>query len=122
MVHVKWIGRAHLVHAYNCMTHTSTSYIPYYLIHGRHPWLPVDTLIVPMKEEKAYDKYGDNIHAQLHEACRLASSRSKVACAVQKKGYDKRMRGVAPEVEDLVLVCKLGFKGKHKIQDKFDQV
>ena len=74
-----------------------------------------------MKEEKDYDEYSDNIRAPLQEAYRLASSRSKIACASQKKGYDKRMHSVAPEVGDLVLVNKLGFKGKHKIQDKFKQ-
>ena len=90
-------------------------------MHGRHPRLSIDTLIEPMKEEMNYDEYSDNIRAQLQEAYELASLRSNVACSVQKKDCDRRMHGVAPEVGDLVLVCKVGFKGKHKIQDKFEQ-
>ena len=35
-----------LVHAYNCMTHYSTSYLPYYLLFGRTPKLPIN-LIIP---------------------------------------------------------------------------
>ena len=112
-----------LVHAYNCTTHTSTGYSPYYLMHGRHPRLPVDALIGPesLDEEPDYDDYIDNIREQLKMAYRLASARSKVASASQKEGYDKKVRGGAPEVGDLVLVRKLGVKGKHKIMDKFER-
>jgi hypothetical protein len=31
------------------------------------------------------------------------------------------MRGVAPEVGDLVLVKKLHFEGKHKLEDKYEE-
>ena len=31
------------------------------------------------------------------------------------------MHGVSPDVGDLILAHKLGFKDKHKIQNKFEQ-
>ena len=113
-----------LVHAYNSTEHASTGYSPYFLMHGRHPRLPVDSLIgdiVIDEEDPDYDDFATELREQLQDAYRLTSSRSKVASASQKKSYDKKVRGVAPEVGDLVLVRKLGTKGKHKIQDKYER-
>ena len=53
-------------------------------------------------EDTDYEDYSSNLRTQLQEAYRLASARSKVACASQKELYDKKVRGGAPEVGDLV--------------------
>ena len=89
-------------------------------MHGRHPFLPVDALIKPEEEEMDHNEYITRVREELREAYRLASNRSKVACASQKEGYDKKVRGVTPEAGDAVLVRKLGIKGKHKIKDKYE--
>ena len=35
----------HVTYAYNCATHASTSFSPYYLLHMRHPRVPLELLI-----------------------------------------------------------------------------
>ena len=45
----------------------------------------------------------------------LAPQKSKVASSAQKEGYDKA-RGATREIGDLVLVRKLGVKGKSKVR------
>ena len=39
----------------------------------------------------------------------------------QKKNYDRKVKHVKIEVGDKVLVKRLAFDGKHKIQDKFEE-
>ena len=34
-----------LVHAYNCTQNSATGFIPYYLMYGRQPCLPVDVTL-----------------------------------------------------------------------------
>ena len=39
----EWEDHIHqLCYAYNTSTHPGTGYSPFFLMFGRHPWLPVD--------------------------------------------------------------------------------
>ena len=115
----KHVGR--LAHDYNCTTHSSTSYSYYYLMHGHHPLLPFISPECENREVDYYDEYMDNIREQLQEAYGLALQKSKVASSAQKEGYDEKAKGATPEVGDLVLVWKLGVKGKTKMLNKYER-
>ena len=114
------VGR--LTHAYNCTPHCVTGYSPYFLMHGRHPRLPLDALL---GEEEGGDddvsEYVAVMRKRLKEAFESAASATTEARSTMKHQYDKSARGIMPQVGDLVLVRKLGLKGKHKLADKWEE-
>ena len=61
---------------------------------------------------------------QLKRRLRIAHKKSKHVASRQQarhKGlYDQRCRGPKLEIGDLVLVRKTAWKGKHKIQDRWE--
>ena len=110
-----------LVHAYNCTKHSSTDISPYFLMFGRHPRLPIDSLFdTGMDKAKSPTQYAIELRNGLKEAFASAEKASREARQQSKTYYDKKVRGVAPQVGDLVLVKKLHFEGKHKLEDKFE--
>ena len=61
---------------------------------------------------------------QLRRRLRFAHKKAKHVAAKQqarhKELYDRRCRGAALDIGDLVLVKKTAWKGKHKIQDRWE--
>ena len=106
-----------LLHAYNTTTHTSTGYSPYFLMFGRKPKLPVDAFL---QNTPKPDNYLEEMKARLQDAYRIAGENCDQARQHQKKNYDRKVRGGTPEVGDSVLVRRLGFTGKHKLEDKWE--
>ena len=109
-----------LVHAYNCTPHTSTKYSPYYSMFGRHPHLPIDTLIKEDHTEQEITEFAGKLRGQLRDAYNMASAVNDKARQNQKRLCDRNTRGIMPQIGDLVLVRQLGLKGKHKLADKWE--
>jgi len=110
-----------LVHAYNCTRHSSTDFSPFYLFFGRHPRLPIDTLLnTPSESNIGFDDFSAAIRERLRDAYLAAANANAQASTLQKKNYDLTVRGVMPQLGDSVLIRKLGLKGKHKLADRWE--
>ena len=113
-----------LVHAYNCTRSTTTGYSPYYLLFGRHPRLPVDVAfglkIGSPGPFSAQSEYVKQLNLRMQWAFRKASAQMAKESRRAKIRYDLRTKGVTLKIGDNVLVRKMKFTGKHKIQDKWE--
>ena len=75
-----WKDNIHkLVHAYNCTTHSSTGYSPYFLLFGRIPNLPID-LIIPSpaanNEQTTHSFCVEKWKEQITQAYEIANKQS----------------------------------------------
>ena len=46
-----------LLYAYNCTTHDTTGFEPYFLMFGRHPKLPIDLILDEETEDVSQEEY-----------------------------------------------------------------
>ena len=66
-----------LVYAYNCTHSNATGFIPYYLLYGRHPLLPIDIkfgVFVPKLSEAITYKYVQELKKRLENAFQKAKA------------------------------------------------
>ena len=113
-----------LVHAYNSTRHSSTGYSPYFLMFGREPRLSVDVCLGLKGLDSnivTETEYIKQLQDQLAYAYKLASHSQSKSSSTQKRNYDSKVRGTCLKVGDRVLVKKVAFKGKHKIEDKWEK-
>ena len=112
-----------LVHAYNATRHSSTGYSPFLLMYGREPRLPIDLILgrIDEKGDGDYCQYISDLKSRLQDVYRLASHEADKARQHQKKTYDKKVRASVLEVGDRVLVKRLAFEGRHKLEDRWEQ-
>ena len=117
---VDW--KAHLLtmcNAYNSTVHSTTGFSPYFLIFGRHPRLPIDFQLSLSREGVGHiSKYR---YIQKLFAYDRAEALAKQEAARQKKLYDRRCKGVQLLPQDLVLVKKVAWTGRLKIQDRWEE-
>ena len=113
-----------MTHAYNCTTHASTTYSPYYLMFGRHPRLPIDVAFGLHKpncsDNCSKSRYIQKLRRRLNYAHKKASKYSSEQAQKYKTSYDKSVKGPQLQVNDLVLVKIVAHKARHKIQDKWE--
>ena len=113
-----------LVHAYNCTRIAATGYSPYYLLFGREPRLPIDLEFGLKRGNQKVPPSRSTYVTQLKRRLRFAHKKAKQVASRQQarhKGlYDQRYRGAELEVGDMVLVRKTAWKGRHKIQDRWE--
>ena len=103
--HDKLDRKAHLssmTHAYNCTKHPSTTYSPYFLCLEDNPDFP---LILKQRLNFAYKK---------------AKEMSQKQAQKYKSSYDKKIKGTKLQANDIVLVKRVAWKARHKIQNKWE--
>ena len=113
-----------LVHAYNCTRNAATGYSPYYHLFVREPRLPINVKFGlkwgNQKVPPSKSIYVTQLKRRLRSAHKKARQVASRQQARQKGLYDQRCRGAELEIGDLVLVRKTAWKGKHKIQDRWE--
>ena len=113
-----------LVHAYNCTRNAATGFSPYYLLFGREPRLPVDVEFGlqrrGLRGSPGESNYISQLRRRLNFAHRKAKHMAQKQQAKHRELYDLKCRGAALDVGDLVLVKQTAWKGRHKIQDRWE--
>ena len=111
-----------LVHAYNC-TRSATGFSPYYLMFGRPPRLPVDVTLglAPRTiTEPNTTRFAQKLRDKNKWAHRKAEAFQAKEAERHKRNFDKKGKAAALEVGDTVLVRVTAFKGRHKMQDRWE--
>ena len=112
-----------LVHAYNCTRNNMTDSSLYYLLFCRKPHLPVDILFGTNTADlkgKPSTKYVENLKWRIEWTYKTANGVVKKEQEQNKEHYDCKVRCAQVKVGDKVLLKCSAFKGKHKIQDRWE--
>ena len=113
------------VHAYNCTRNAATGFSPYYLLFGREPRLSVDVEFGLKRGSQRGPLGESNYVTQLRRQLKFAHNKANLVASMQQarhKGlYDRKCRGATLDIEDLVLVKQTAWKGRHKIQDHWEE-
>ena len=113
-----------MTHTYNCTKHPSTTYSPYYLMFGRQPRLPIDyemgLPIDVLGDTCSKTRYVQKLKQRLDFAYKRSMEISQKQPQKYKLSYDKKVKGSQLQVDDLVLVKRVAWKGRHKIQNKWE--
>ena len=113
-----------MTHAYNCTKHPSTTYSPYYLMFGRQPRLPIDyemgLPIDVLGDTCSKTRYVQKLKQRLDFAYKRAREISQKHAHKYKLSYDKKVKGSQLQVDDLVLVKRVAWTDRHKIQNKWE--
>ena len=107
-----------LVHVYTCIRSKATGFSPYYMMHGQKPWLSVD-LYFGTKRTDMNATASTKFIQQLCERLKWAYKTAQNVIEKEKRhkwNYDRKVRCTQLAVGDLVLLKRIAFKGKHKIQ------
>lgn len=100
-----------------------TGFAPFYLMFGRVPRLPVDIMfgsVLRDNEVMDYDDYVNSFQKDLKEAIRIAQSSTTQAQKKQAEQYNKRVKGVALEIGDKVLLANRRERARGKLADLWD--
>ena len=112
-----------LVHAYNCTQNSATGFSPCYLMFGRQPRLLVDVALglAPCTiTEPNTTKFVQKLRERNKWAHLKAEAFQAKEAKRHKRNYNRKGRAAALEVRDMVLVHVTAFKGRHKMQDRWE--
>ena len=112
-----------LVHAYNCTRNNATGYSPYYLLYGHKPLLPIDIefgVKFPEVSDSITMNYVKKLKNRLEWTYRKAADNSRKENQRAKFNFNKSVQCSKLEVGDIVMVRAVGFRGKHKITDRWE--
>ncbi|KAL1268799.1 hypothetical protein QQF64_034162 [Cirrhinus molitorella] len=107
---------------YNCTTHETTGFAPFYLMFRRVLRLPVDLMFQSVLHDDSICDYNDYVQSlvkDLQSAMVLAQENS-AAEQKHQSTYNKRVKGLPLSVGDHVLVANKGCRGKRKLADKWE--
>lgn len=113
-----------LVHAFNCTRNEVTGFSPYELLFGRSPRLPIDLAFgLPVRDSpsSSHSQYVKNLRSRLKESYKLASQSARKSGERNKGRFDQRVKPSSLEAGDRVLVRNVRIRGKHKLEDKWEQ-
>ena len=97
---------------------------PIFLMHERQPRLPIDfELGLPIDvlgDSCSKTRYVHKSRQRLNFAYKRAKEMSQKQAQKCKLSYDKKIKGTQLQVDDLVLVKRVAWKGRHKIQNNWE--
>ena len=114
-----------LVHVYNCTRSTATGFSPNYLMHGQKPQLPVDLYFGTQKADMnatTSTKFVQQLCERLKWAYKTAQHVIEKKDQRHKWNYNHKIRCTQLGMGDKVLLKRTVFKGKHKIQDCWEDI
>ena len=111
------------MYVYNCRRNNATDFCPYYLLFDWKPHLPIDILFgmntADLKGNTS-PTYVENLKWRIEWAYKTTNEVVKKEQQWNKCHYDCKVRCTQLKVGDKVLLKCTGFKGKHKIQDRWE--
>lgn len=114
-----------LTFLYNCTSHETTGFPPFYLMFGRVPRLPIDVIFKSVLRDDlnvSLPKYVESLSRDLKDALAVAKTNASKEQSHQARVYNRRNKGVNIEVGDRVLLANKSERGKRKLSDKWDSV
>ena len=122
---MKWMDWVpSLVHMYNCTKSTTMGFCPYYLMFGRDPILPIDVeygITEPYLQDKDNENYAKKLRRCLNWAYKIAHENNQKEAKHRKWYYDKKVRCMKLEINDIVVVGVKVFGNDKKVVDKWEQ-
>ena len=115
----EWVST--LTHAYNATMCCATGFLPFFLMYGRTPILPIDVefgVTLPDLSQASRQNYAEKLKAQLKWAFKVAKENNDRESARHKRYYDQKFKCMKIEPGDLVLVWVKAFGPDHKIADR----
>ena len=113
-----------LLQAYNSTRSAMTSYLPHYLMFGRHPHLPVDYyfLMVSAYEcSRHVPAYVMEVRRHFKEAYTEAHLQTNCKAEKQKRYYDQAMSTAQLVPGDVVLMKNDAYQEKWKVKDRWSE-
>ena len=113
-----------LLQAYNSTWSVVTSYLPHYLMFGRHPCLPVNYYFptVSAYEHSHYmPAYMTEVRRCFKEAYTEAHLQTNCEAQKQKHYYDRATSTVQLVQGDMVLMKNYAYQGKQKVKDRWSE-
>ena len=107
-----------LVMSYNATPHSSTGLSPFFLMFGRKPHLPIDTLL-EIPQEILQKDWVIHHREMINLAYNLAKEKNSHKAQIRKFHFDAKVIDDPIAVGTNVLVRNRNIRGRNKIQDKW---